>query len=64
MIQVIFVVKVIEDDGTQNYLVFQPMYRYLKKIGNIDHISEWKSKGLSDGIIKSPSTSNDSLAPG
>ena len=40
------------------------MYRYLKKIGNIDHISEWKSKGLSDGIIKSPPTSNDSLAPG
>ena len=29
-----------EEDGTQNYLVFQPMYKYFKKIGNTDHISE------------------------
>ena len=34
-----------EDDGTQNYLVFQPMYRYCKKL--IILISSWKSKGLS-----------------
>ena len=27
------------------------------------HISEWKSKGLSDEIIKPPSTSGNSLAP-
>ena len=27
------------------------MYRYFKKIGNTDHISEWKSKGLSDESI-------------
>ena len=29
-----------EDDGTQHYLVFQSIYRYFKKIGNTDHISE------------------------
>ena len=27
-----------EDDGIQNYLVFQPMYRYFKEIGNTDRI--------------------------
>ena len=28
-----------EEDGTQNYLVFQPMYRYFKMIPNTDYIS-------------------------
>ena len=37
-----------EDDGAQNYLVFQPIDRYFKKNVNTYHISEWKSKGLSD----------------
>ena len=32
------------DGGTQIYLVFQQMYRYFRKIGSADHISEWKSK--------------------
>ena len=27
-----------EEDGTQNYLVFQPMYRYFKMITNTDYI--------------------------
>ena len=52
-----------EDVFTQNYLEFQPMYKYFKKICNTDHISAWKSKGLSDESIKSPSTSVNSLAP-
>ena len=51
------------DDGTQNYLVFQPIYRYFGMIGNIDHISVWKSKGLSDENIKPPATSDNSLPP-
>ena len=34
-----------EEDGTQNYLVFQPMYRHFNQINN-DYISLWKSKGL------------------
>ena len=40
-----------EEDGTQNYLVVQPMYRYFKVItgvGNGNYIYYWKSKGLSD----------------
>ena len=52
-----------EEDGTQNYLVFQPMNKYFKESDNTNQISEWKSKGLSDEIIKPPATSNNSLAP-
>ena len=39
------------------------MYRYFKKIGNTNHISSWKSKGLSDKNIHPPAASNNSLAP-
>ena len=49
------------DDGTQNYLVFQPVKKYFKKIGNTESISSWESKGLSDEIIKPPNTSDNSL---
>ena len=52
-----------EEDGTQNYLVFQPMYRYFKMITNTDYISSWKSKGLSAKSIKPPATSDNSLTP-
>ena len=34
-----------EDDGTQNYLVFQTLNKYFKVITNTDQISSWKSKG-------------------
>ena len=36
------------------------MYKYIKKIGDTESISEWKSKGFSDEVIKS---SNNSLDP-
>ena len=39
------------------------MYRYYKKIGNTERISSWKSKGLSDEIIKPTTTSDNSLTP-
>ena len=35
-----------EDDGNQNYLIFQPISRYLKFITNNKNISSWRSKGL------------------
>ena len=50
-----------EEDGAQNYLVFQPMYIYFKIIavvGNGSHIYYWNSKGLSDEGINSIKTSN------
>ena len=51
------------EDGTQNYLVLQPMDRYFKMITNTDYISSWKSKGLSAESIKPSATSDNSLAP-
>ena len=40
-----------EEDGTQNYLVFQPINIHFKIIAN-RKISSWKYKGLSDESIK------------
>ena len=48
-----------EEDGTQNYLAFQPIQRYFKIIagvGNGNYIYYWKSKGLSDERINSIKT--------
>ena len=39
-----------EEDGTENYLVFQPIYRYFRRIigvGSGNYIYSWKSKGSS-----------------
>ena len=52
-----------EEDGVQNYLVFQPLSKYFKVITNTDYVSSWKSKGLSAETIKSPTTSDNSLSP-
>ena len=52
-----------EEDGTQNYLVFQPIYRYFKMITNTDHISSWRSKELSSESFEPPTTSDNSLTP-
>ena len=51
-----------EADGTQNYLVFQPMNKYLK-IANSDYVLSWESKGLSNESITSPSAPNNFLSP-
>ena len=51
------------EDGTQNYLVFQPINKYFKVITNTDYVSSWKSKGLSAESIKPPTTSDNSLTP-
>ena len=51
-----------EDDGTQNYLVFQTVSRHFKTVSaNDSNILSWKPKGLPDESIKSPSTSNKML---
>ena len=51
------------EDGSQAYLMFQPVYRYFKTVTNTNYISSWKSKGLSAESIKPPKTSNNSLTP-
>ena len=50
-----------EEDGTQNYLVFQPLNKYFKVITNTEYFSSWRSKGLSAESIKPPTTSDNSL---
>ena len=55
-----------EEDGTQNYLVFQPMYRYFKKIagaGSGNYIYFWKSKGLSHERLDSVTASSYEITP-
>ena len=50
-----------EEDSTQNYFIFQPIYRYFKKIigvGSGDFVYFWRSRGLSDESINSPITSD------
>ena len=50
------------EDGTQNYLAFQPMNKYLK-FNNSDYILSWPSKGLSNESIKPPSAPNNFISP-
>ena len=53
-----------EEDGTKNYLVFQPMYRYFKIIagvGNDCYIYYWQPKWLSDERINCITASNYSV---
>ena len=55
-----------DEDGTQNYLVFQPMYRYFNRIAGVDsgdYIYCQKSKGLSDKRIDCIKTPNYSITP-
>ena len=50
-----------EEDGTQNYLVFQPTYRYFRRIigvGSGNYIYFWKSIGLSDERLDFITASN------
>ena len=50
-----------EEDGPQNYLVFQSLKKYFKVITKTDYVSSLKSKGLSPETNKPPSTSDNSL---
>ena len=45
-----------DEDGTQNYLVFQPLDKYFTLITNILTILSWQSEGLSTKNIDPPST--------
>ena len=52
-----------EEDGTPNYLIFQPLNKYFKVSGNLHYVLSWTSKGLSNKSIKASTTSDDSLTP-
>ena len=41
-----------DEDGKQNYLVFQPIIRYFRIIANTKYISSWKSKGYLTKLLQ------------
>ena len=50
-----------EEGGTQNYIIFQPMYRYFKRLSEVgtgNYIYFWKSKGFSDENITAHTASD------
>ena len=54
-----------DEDGNQNYYIFQPISKYLKVayLNDITYILSWKSRGLNDIKIESIKTNNYSLNP-
>ena len=51
-----------EEDGIQNYFVFQPIYRYFERaVGSDNYIYYWTSKVLSDKNVTAPTTSDYKL---
>ena len=45
------------ENGTKNYLVFQPLKKHFKLITNTLYVLSWQSKGLSTENIDPPTTS-------
>ena len=59
-----YVKRDIENKGSQNYSMFQPIYYpFTMPTGDIETIIAWKSEGLSDEIIKPATAPGDSHAP-
>ena len=54
-----------DEDGNQNYYIFQPISKYLKvaNVNNTNYILSWKSRGLNDVKIKSIKANSYSLNP-
>ena len=54
-----------DEDGNQNYYIFQPISKYLKVayVNDINYILSWKSRGLNDIKIESIKTNNYLLNP-
>ena len=50
-----------DEDGPQNYLVFQSILKYFTL--NSNWITKWKSKGLSNESLEVVSTSDNTLTP-
>ena len=49
-----------DEDGTQNYYIFQPISKYLKVayVNDVNYILSWKSRGLNDIKIESIKANN------
>ena len=51
------------NDGAQLYLILQPAYYTLKRLGDTEKVVSWKSKGLSTKNLTAPTTTDNSLSP-
>ena len=58
MVEVFFV-----NDGTQLYIMLQPLYYTLKRLDDTKKVVSWKSKDLSTEKLTAPVTTNNSLSP-
>ena len=50
-------------DGSQNYLIFQPLHYISKRVGHTEKVVSWKSKGLSAEKLTTPTTTDNSPYP-
>ena len=50
-----------DDDGSKNYLVFQPLFKSFTRPNVSNRILAWKSKEFSEENIKPTATSDNSL---
>ena len=50
-----------EGDRTQNYLLFQSVFKYFETVTNNGKVIVWKSKGFSEESIKPPTASDNKL---
>ena len=49
--------------GAQLYIMFQPLYYTLKRLGHTEKIVSWKTKGLVTEKRTTPTTTDNSLSP-
>ena len=49
-------------DGTQLYLILQPPYYTLKRLGDTGKVVSWKPKGLLTVKLTTPTTTDNSLS--
>ena len=50
------------NDGAQLYLILQPLYYTLKRLGDTTKVVSWKSKRLSTKKCTTPTTTDNSLS--
>ena len=50
------------NDESQSFLIFQPLYYNLKRLGNTEKFVSWKSKDLTDKKRTTPTTTDNSLS--
>ena len=51
------------NDGAQLYLILQPLYYTLKRLGDTEKVASRKSKDLSAEKLTTPTTTDSSLSP-